>query len=242
VIFLIKVLVVEDDFMVAELNKRYIELVDGFKVVSVVYDALDVLDILDNEEINLVLLDIFLPKMNGLDLLMQIRAKSKSVDVIVVTAARDNSTIMKSLRFGVIDYIIKPFDFERLSSALLSYKEFIQVMKEDSDIQQVDLDNYLLYKEHSGETLLPKGIDKNTLQRVWDEMQSFKQNFFSTEEMASQVGISRVSMRKYLDFMKDIGVLKLELFYGTVGRPVYKYSYTGMEEQMITRYFLKHHA
>jgi two-component system, CitB family, response regulator MalR len=234
---LINVLVVEDDFMVAELNKRYVELVDGFKVVSVVHDALEVLSIIDKIDIDLVLLDIFLPKLNGLDLLTQIRAKSKSVDVILVTAARDNATIMQALRFGAIDYIIKPFDFERLSSALLNYKELLQVMKKENLIDQVHLDNYLLYKEHTNEMHLPKGIDKNTLKSVWQQIKQADSIFFSTEEIAIQVGISRVSMRKYLDFLKDLELLNLQLVYGTVGRPQYRYSRAGTDDKVLNRYF-----
>jgi len=223
--------------MVAELNKRYVELVDGFKVVSVVYDALEVLDIIDKTDIDLVLLDIFLPKLNGLELLTQIRAKSKSVDVLLVTAARDNATIMQALRFGAIDYIIKPFDFERLSSALLNYKELLQVMKKENQIDQMHLDNYLLYKEHASEMHLPKGIDKNTLKSVWQQIKQTDQVFFSTEEIALQVGISRVSMRKYLDFLKDLELLNLQLVYGTVGRPQYRYSRAVTDDKILNRYF-----
>jgi two-component system, CitB family, response regulator MalR len=234
---LIKVIIVDDDPMVAEFNKRYIELVNGFEVTAIAHSADIALEMLENYEIDLILLDIFMPGMNGIELLMKIRKSGKGVDVIVVTAACDKQTIMTALRFGAVDYIIKPFEFERLSEALLNYKELINIMTEQKIINQDDLDNYVLCKEHSMNAQPPKGIDRNTLKLVWENIQGFKQSAFSTEEMAASVGISRVSMRKYLEFMNQIGVLKLELIYGTIGRPVYKYRCICFENQRIARYF-----
>lgn len=234
---MIKVIIVDDDPMVAEFNKRYIELVDGFEVAAIVHSADMALEMLENYEVDLILLDIFMPGMNGIEFLMKIRKSGKGVDVIVVTAACDQQTIMTALRFGAVDYIIKPFEFERLNEALVNYKELIHIMTEQKIINQDDLDNYVLGKEHPSNFQPPKGIDRNTLKMVWEGVQSFKQNAFSTEEMAAAVGVSRVSMRKYLEFMKQIGVLKLELIYGTIGRPVYKYRCVCFENQRITRYF-----
>lgn len=232
---MIKVIIVEDDPMVAELNKRYIELVEGFEVYAISYSADEALKMLDTCDVELILLDIFMPGMNGIELLTKIREKGKSIDVIIVSAACDNTTIMRALRFGAIDYIIKPFEFERLNDALVKYKELIHIMTEQNMINQVDLDNIRI-KDHLN-SQVPKGIDRNTLKRVWEKVQYFKRTAFSTEEMAIQVGISRVSMRKYLEFMKEISVLKLELIYGTIGRPVYKYRCINLSSQNIARYF-----
>jgi two-component system, CitB family, response regulator MalR len=233
--FLIKTIIVEDDPMVAELNKRYINLVAGFEVCAVLYSADEALQMLDQCDVDIILLDVFMSGMNGIELLMKIREKGKNIDVIIVSAACDNATIMQALRFGAIDYIIKPFEFERLNDALIKYKELINVMTVQNMINQVDLDN-IRSKDHLN-IQVPKGIDRNTLKRVWGKVRYFKQTAFSTEEMAAQVGISRVSMRKYLEFMKEIAVLKLELIYGTIGRPVYKYRATGLSSQIIIRYF-----
>lgn len=234
---MIKVIIVDDDPMVAEFNKRYIELVDGFEVLAIAHSADMALEMLENYEVDLILLDIFMPGMNGIELLMKIRKSGKGVDVIVVTAACDQQTIMTALRFGAVDYIIKPFEFERLNEALTNYKELLNIMQEQNIINQADLDNYVLGKEHPSNFQPPKGIDRNTLKMVWENVQCFKHTAFSTEEIATLVGVSRVSMRKYLEFMKQIGVLKLELIYGTIGRPVYKYRCVCFEKQLIARYF-----
>jgi len=156
--------------------------------------------------------------------------------VIVITAACDSNHIKKALQFGAVDYIIKPFEFERLNAALLSYNGLVSLMEDQDKLNQDELDQCILYKEQPLPMQLPKGIDKNTLTLTWEKIKGLNQSFFSTEEMAKHVGISRVSMRKYLEFLMKIGTLKLELSYGTVGRPVYKYRHISSENNLIQRY------
>jgi len=229
-------MIVDDDPMVAEFNKRYVDLVAGFHVEYVVHSAADALGILETEDIDLILLDIFMPGMNGLELLVTLRRVGKGVDVIVITAACDSNNIKKALQFGAVDYIIKPFEFERLNAALLAYNGLVSLMEDQDRLNQVELDQCILYKEQPLPMQLPKGIDKNTLTITWEKMKLLEQNLFSTEEIAKDVGISRVSMRKYLEFLKQIGTLKLELSYGTVGRPVYKYRHIDSVNNLIHRY------
>lgn len=232
---MIKVMIVEDDPMVAEFNKCYLELVDGFALQALVHSADEAFSVLDQTEIDLIMLDIFMPGMNGLDFLINLRQQGKGVDVIVITAACDNNHIKKALQFGAVDYIIKPFQFERLNSALLGYKGLVGLMEQDV-LNQVELDQCILYKEQSVAAKLPKGVDRNTLNVIWEKIQELGQSPFSTEEIANQIGVSRVSMRKYLEFLKQIGSLKLELIYGTVGRPIYKYRCIHTMNNFIHRY------
>lgn len=220
---MIKVMIVEDDPMVAEFNRRYVELIEGFQVVEILHSAQEALEFVGRADIDLILLDVFMPGMNGLDLLVQLRQAGKGVDVIVITAARDKHSIKKALQYGAVDYIIKPFEFERLQEALLAFKGLKNLLEEQESLSQVELDQRMLYKEAPSSTQLPKGIDRNTLRVIWEQIKTLEQRPFSTEEMAKYIGISRVSMRKYLEFFKQIRVLKLELIYGTVGRPIYKY-------------------
>ena len=229
-------MIVDDDPMVAEFNRRYVELVIGFQVEFVVHSANQALKILDTQEIDLLLLDIFMPGMNGLELLTQIRQAGKGTDVIVITAACDSNHIKKALQFGAVDYIIKPFEFERLNSALLAYQGLANLMDDQEELSQIELDQCILYKEQPVSVQLPKGIDRNTLTITWKKIKELDQSFFSTEEMAKYVGISRVSMRKYLEFLRQIGTLQLELIYGTVGRPIYKYRCANSINNCIQRY------
>lgn len=233
---MIRVVIVEDDPMVAEFNRRYLELVEGFTLIFTAYSADEALALLGRQEVDLVLLDIFMPGINGLELLSRIRTSGKGVDVIIVSAACDSGSIKTALRFGAIDYIIKPFEFERLEAALSAYRDLVKLMQAKRQINQLELDHCILYKEQPAAAGLPKGIDRNTLKKIWEKMSVIKRTAFSTEEMAGYVGLSRVSMRKYLDFLKNIGVLDLEITYGTIGRPVYRYRCINLVDNLIQRY------
>jgi len=219
---MIRVLIVEDDPMVADFNRRYLEQIQGFHLVAIAGTAEEALAVLAAREIDLILLDIFMPGMNGLELLTTIREMGRSVDVIVVSAARDSRSIKTALRHGAVDYLIKPFEFERLRTALLSYKNWAKVTAEHEVLDQNDLDQRIMNKEQSQVTELPKGLDRNTLRMVWQSIQSVEE-YFSTEELAKSVGISRVSVRKYIEFLTNLAVLHIEMEYGSVGRPTYRY-------------------
>lgn len=222
---MIKVLIVEDDPMVAELNRRYLERVAGFLLYGIASNSDEALEALQKAPIDLVLLDIFMPGMNGLELLSTIRNQNYSVDVIVVSAARDNQTIQSVLRNGAVDYLIKPFEFERLQNALLAFKKRVQLIKDHVVLSQSDLDGQVFAPVLPDNALLPKGLDRNTIKRVWDKVLETN-SAFSAEEMATTVGLSPVSIRKYLKHFQNVDLLSAEIVYGAVGRPIYKYHCT----------------
>ncbi|WP_196604402.1 response regulator [Pectinatus haikarae] len=233
---MIKVMIVEDDPMVAEINRRYVEMVGGFSVMAMAHCSDEAFSLLRKDEFDLILLDIFMPGMNGIELLMRLRRIGKGADVIIISAACDRQNIKKALQFGAVDYIIKPFEFERLNTALLAYKGLAGLMDGQDHLSQAELDKCILRKKEPVSAHLPKGIDKNTLKKVCDQINTLDQKLFSTEEMAGYIGISRVSMRKYLEFLRQKNFLKLELIYGAVGRPVYKYRCNSAESKIIRQY------
>lgn len=234
---MIKVLIVEDDPMVAELNRRYMERVEGFLLVAVVRSADQALELLKTQEVNLILLDVFMPGMNGLELLTKIREMGSDVDAIVVTAACDRKSIQQAMRYGAMDYLVKPFDFERLSAALLGYRDKVKFLRTREVMDQSDIDQRVLPKKQSGQVQgLPKGLDRNTLKVVWEHILSCNSNVFTTEEIANRVGISRVSMRKYLEFLEQIHAVEVEIVYGSIGRPVYRYHCSNRDSGYIKHY------
>lgn len=225
---MINVLIVDDDPMVAELNRRYLEQIDGFRwqgSVSTLQAARQKLQ--DNDPaIDLVLLDIYMQKDNGLDLLPVIRQMPHNIDVIMISSASDMPAIKKALQYGVVDYLIKPFQFARFQEALTTYREERQVLEQREALNQSELDSLIRRNAprlSSEKIRLPKGLTKLTLQAVWDWIKQGHRQSFSTEEIATEVGISRVSCRKYLVYMAELGVLDTDIFYGSVGRPVYLY-------------------
>jgi two-component system, CitB family, response regulator MalR len=225
---MIKTLIVEDDPMVAEINRRYLELIDGFELVGSAGSIEAAQPILEKEDVDLLLLDIHMPGENGWSLLSKIRGLGSEMDVIVITASCDKESIKKGLRFGAVDYLIKPFEFDRFQSALITYQREQKVMNDQNQLNQDDLDHLLLHKEQTASEAheLPKGLTKDTLCKVWKQVIKMGRNSFSTEELACKTGISRVSMRKYVMFLADIHVLETEIEYGTMGRPVYMHRMT----------------
>ena len=116
-----RILIVEDDPMVANLNSRLIQTMEGFELAGIASDAKEALSFLAENTVDLILLDIYMPGMNGLEMLSRVREMKCPVDVLVVSAARDSNSIQSALRNGAVDYLIKPFDFERLRQALQAY-------------------------------------------------------------------------------------------------------------------------
>ncbi|HDR3856802.1 TPA: response regulator [Bacillus anthracis] len=222
---MIKVLIVEDDPMVAMLNTHYLEQAGGFELVQAVNSIKSAIEVLEESRIDLVLLDIFMPEETGFELLMYIRNQEKEIDIMMISAVHDMGSIKKALQYGVVDYLIKPFTFERFKEALTIYREKLTFMKEQQKISQSELDSLILQKEKREPTVtkeLPKGLTKQTLQLIWQKIESLNGRVFTTDEMAQLVGISRVSIRKYVMFLTDIGVLENEMMYQHVGRPVSK--------------------
>jgi CitB family two-component system response regulator MalR len=238
---MIRVVLVEDDPMVAELNRIYVERVPGFKVVASARSASEGLAALQAQPADLLLLDIFMAGQTGLDLMAEIRRLSFDVDVIFVTAARDARTIGKALKLGAVDYLIKPFEFERLQQALEGYQETHRMVRTDQDLSQRDLDAAFSRKprKDTGDAELPKGLDRATLGRIGQAILDLPGDlpWFTSEELAGQVGISRVSVRKYLEFLCGLRVLRMEPGYGGMGRPVHRFRLQRTRVQDLQRFF-----
>lgn len=156
---MIKVLIVEDDPMVAMLNTHYLEQVGGFELVQAVNSIKSAIEVLEESRIDLVLLDIFMPEETGFELLMYIRNQEKEIDIMMISAVHDMGSIKKALQYGVVDYLIKPFTFERFKEALTIYREKLTFMKEQQKISQSELDSLILQKK-KGSLLSRKSFRK----------------------------------------------------------------------------------
>lgn len=235
---MIRVMIVEDDPMVAEFNKQYLEKVNGFTLSAVASSVDEAIKLIENLDIDLILLDIFMPGKQGLELLSYLREKEKETDVIIISAASDMERIKKALRYGAVDYLIKPFEFERFGMALAAYKEKTKFIQAQQRISQDVLDQQLLHREERALVEeLPKGLTKDTLKQIWEAIQELKNSPFSTEDVVKLVGISRVSVRKYLNFLKEIGILDVKVIYGAVGRPVYQHEFNRFKEHLIKNFW-----
>lgn len=220
----ITVLLIEDDPMVQEINKAFIEKVKGFKVIATASNGKEGLKQIKKLKPQLVILDIYMPGQDGIETLQQIRVEKIELDVIVITAANDLQTIRAMLQNGAFDYIIKPFNYERIHKALEKYRAYYSTVSPSGSVTQKDLDDLFFSepRQLQASADLPKGLNELTLKQI----QSFLQNQSeakSAEEVAEGIGIARVTARRYLDYLVKNGSIHLDIQYGTIGRPVNRY-------------------
>ncbi|ULO06043.1 two-component system response regulator DcuR [Paenibacillus sp. 19GGS1-52] len=234
----IKVLIVEDDPMVAKINRHYLELIEGFQCVGWATSGDEAKKLLAEQKVDLILLDIYMSQTNGLQLLTHLRGQGSTVDVIVISAASDNISIRQALQHGAVDYLIKPFEFTRFQAALTGYQKNHQLMKRGEHLSQEQLDKLIhrqaTSKQRNAE--LPKGLTDATLSSIWNIINELNQSTFSTEDITSHAAISRISVRKYLAFLEELGVLSMESSYGSIGRPVYMYSVTSEGHEILAQF------
>ena len=218
----ILVLLVEDDPMVQEVNRMFIEKIDGFSVVGVAATGELGKQQIQKYKPELVLLDVYMPGIDGVELIKQLRQELIDVDIIAVTAANGTETVKTLLRHGVVDYIVKPFTFERLEKALIQYKTVYRQLNYADKISQEKLDHITFQQEAKQDTTLPKGLHVHTLNQI-NEYLNKMDTAKSAEEIGSEVGLARVTVRRYLNYLENIGQVEMELTYGTIGRPIQLY-------------------
>ncbi|NGU52850.1 response regulator [Clostridium perfringens] len=217
-----KILIVEDDPMVALINKRFLENM-GFKdILGPVQIEEEIIQILDKENIDLILLDVYLPKKNGIDILKSLRYKKYLTDVIMITAANSVEEVKRAFAYGVTDYLVKPFEFERFEEAINKYKQKNNLLNKREALSQQDID--IISKSLEEKIELPKGLNQKTLDRIMEFLKENKGKVWTLREIAYELKISNVTIKKYMDYLEDIKKVNVTLTSGNVGRPEYKYT------------------
>jgi response regulator of citrate/malate metabolism len=218
---MIEVLVVDDDFMVAKIHTGFVERTPGFTVTGVAHTGAQALEEAARLQPDLVLLDVYLPDVSGLDLLGALREAAPEVDVLVISAAREAETVRRALRGGIVHYLVKPFSYDDLRVRLEHYLQaYAGMAGERAD--QADIDR--LFGVAGTERRVPKGFSAETL-RLVEEALRRQQGDVSAAEAASLLGISRVSARRYLEHLTETGKAEVSLRYGEVGRPERRYAW-----------------
>jgi response regulator of citrate/malate metabolism len=214
------VLVVDDDFMVAEIHRRFVERVDGFRTVGVARTGAEALSAAHELHPHLILLDVYLPDMTGLEVLRRLRSEGDRVGVIMITAARELDTVSGALDGGAADYLIKPFEFTQLKAKLEAFAARADALESAAGADQSLIDTLFGRPGSAAEEALPKGLGVETGRLVLVAVRDAGE--VSATECADVVGISRVSARRYLEHYLGTGALELRLQYG-VGRPERRY-------------------
>ena len=210
-----RVLIIEDDPMVAMIHKEYFkkkELTDDLNHVTSLEAAKDYLE---KNNVDLIVLDNYLTDGQGVEFLPEL----KGYPIIMITAANDVQTVEAALSNGVVDYLVKPFTYERFSQAIDKVQDYVNLLSKEK-INQDLIDDYL----NSGrvdeeEDSLPKGLSRITLKKVIEAIQQ-QNTGFTTQQIADILDISRITIRKYLNHLVNINVLNEDAEYYTSGRPV----------------------
>lgn len=217
-----KILIVEDDPMVALINKRFLENMGFRDILGPVQTEEEIIKVLDKENIDLILLDVYLPKKNGIDILKSLRYKKYLTDVIMITAANSVEEVKRAFAYGVTDYLVKPFEFERFEEAINKYKQKNNLLNKREALSQQDID--VISKSLEEKIELPKGLNQKTLDRVMEFLKENQGKVWTLREIAYELKISNVTIKKYMDYLEDVKKVNVTLTSGNVGRPEYKYT------------------
>ena len=218
-----KVLIVEDDPMVAMINEQYVNRHKAFRVVEKCKDGKGALAYLESNDVDLIILDVYMPLMDGFETLRQIRKNKKPVDIIMVTAANDRASLEEALHLGVVDYLVTRYTYDRFRIALEKYVSHLLALKDLDTLDQKNIDFIIERSHKKSEELYPKGIQEKTLQTVLYEMKKNPSAWMTGDEIAERIGLTGVTVRRYLNHLTEKGILLSEINYETGGRPCMRY-------------------
>lgn len=213
-----KVLIVDDDPMVAMINEQYVCKNKQFKVVGSCRNGQDALNFLEKNPADLVIMDVYMPDMDGLETLKNIRQKKIQTEVIMVTAANDVATLEDTMHLGVIDFLIKPFAYERFQIALEKFISNRNAFRDSPVLNQSSVDSIITNAKKVSSKEYPKGIQEKTLGLIRDYFEK-NSGWLSGEIIAENVGLSSVTIRRYMNFLVGSGEVEESINYETGGRP-----------------------
>ncbi|MGO0062521.1 response regulator [Brevibacillus fluminis] len=234
----IRIMIVEDDEIAAKIYEQFTAKLDRFEVVATAATGKHALQLLNVFTPDLILLDVFLPDMNGIDLLREVRKSFRGIDVILITAANDVATVGEAIRGGAFGYMIKPILVDKFFATLDHYLQTRRHLEHNPVMNQTDVDLLFTSAHHHAASpktaeatvQYPKGIDRHTLKLVREKMRATTHSV-NADELASLIGMSHSTVRRYLEFLASIDELEVETVYGTVGRPERKYKCVHMKKE-----------
>lgn len=223
----IRVLVVEDEQIAAQAHAAYVQRVRGFDLAAVARSGVEARRALAKDPgIELLLLDMNLPDCHGLDLLQRLHQEGHRCDAIAVTSAADLDVVRRAVAVGVVLYLLKPFTFAALKAKLEQYSEYRDGLRGSAggSVAQHEVDELLGRLRRPGEAPLAKGMSPETLRLVADQLRGTAEPQ-SAQQIADEVGTSRVTARRYLEHLAQTGLATRRSRYGGGGRPEVEYAW-----------------
>ena len=220
---MIRTLLVDDDFMAVSVHREFLARIPGFEVVGEATNGRLAIEMVESLRPDLVVLDMYLPDIPGSEVLQRIRASQhREVDVIAITSAKDVDILRNAMRFGVVQYIVKPFTFGSFKERFERYASAQARMQGMREPGQGDVDRVYGLLRTAGEESLPKGIAAPTLEIVSDILRGSSQGL-SAADLAESAGFSTGVARRYLRFLSKSGSVTFTVRYGAAGRPEHIY-------------------
>nr|WP_106784977.1 response regulator [Lysinibacillus timonensis] len=220
-----KVVIAEDDFRVAAIHEKFMENFEEIEVVGKALNGKETIEVLGKQSADLLLLDVYMPDQLGTELLPIIRQQFPKIDIIMVTAATDKDIFVKAIHYGVEYFLVKPVKIERFNETIEDYLHRWRLIQSQQEVNQDFIDR--IFNKTSGVTeskehVLPKGIDEITLVKVRNVLETSSTSL-SAEQVSEQIGASRTTARRYLEYLITVKECQAEVVYGVVGRPERRY-------------------
>lgn len=227
---MIATLVVDDDFRVASIHAAYVDKVPGYQVVGQASSAAECVGLVGQSRPQLVLLDLYLPDRHGLEVLKHLRRPSQpelDVDVMVITAAQDVASVRTAMRWGAVQYLLKPFGFPALKDRLVAYQAMRNDIGAIRRTDQTSVDRlYGAMSARNADADL-RGRQNPTLGAVEEVLVSASTDL-SASDVGLRLGVSRATAQRYLAQLEAMGRVTMAPRYGAAGRPEHRYRGAGL--------------
>jgi response regulator of citrate/malate metabolism len=228
---MISVLIVEDEPLIAEAHRTYLGRLSGFSVAGVAHTARDAMRAASeaaasDAPIDLVLLDIGLPDANGIALASGLSSLRPAPDIIAITSERDLEMVRAAVGHGALAYLLKPFTFAAFRDRLERYRRYREALPAGTDAaSQAEVDRALAeMRAGTDRAAAPKGAAPGTNDEIARAVRDSVDGI-TADEVAKQVGVSRVTAWRYLERLADEGTVTRHTDYGKAGRPKTRYQW-----------------
>jgi len=223
----IRTLVVDDDPAAVSIHREFVDRLPEFTAVGTTTSGTEAVRLAETLRPDLLLLDMYLPDLPGLEVLRALRASGRPpIDVIAITSAKDVDILRGAMNLGVVHYIVKPFGFRAFRERLENYAAARSRLAVAQAPGQREIDRIFALLRSGSDDMLPKGISAATLKVVIGILRSADDRLTACD-LATRAGFSESVARRYLKFLSDSGNVEYHPRYGSAGRPEHLYSWTG---------------
>ncbi len=227
----IRVLIVEDDALIAEAHQVYLGRLEGFSPAAVAHSARAAMRsateaVAAGEPIDLVLLDLGLPDASGIALASGLSGLRPAPDIIAITSERDLEMVRAAVAHGALAYLLKPFTFAAFRDRLERYRRYRTALPAGTEAaSQAEVDRAMAeLRVGADKVVTPKGAAPQTNDEIARAVRDCPAGL-TADEVAAQVGVSRVTAWRYLERLADEGTVTRNADYGRAGRPKTRYQW-----------------